>query len=161
LDSDGRPVIDNTKYTPDYNLLTPDDMDELLFSEFELALGEATRTRMLTQFGNYEYYQGRQHMNESGELVFAKDLERPADLDYDPTRYATNYFKAIINRKARWQMGGKHGIRVPSKKRSPLDSQYLDAPRQQVSADGRRQDTRNCCISCGARIRWRINTSRT
>ena len=113
-------------------------MDELLFSEFELALGEATRTRMLTQFGNYEYYQGRQHMNESGELVFAKDLERPADLDYDPTRYATNYFKAIINRKARWQMGGKHGIRVPSKEIDlPLDKLvpgYVPSA-QQVSAD--------------------------
>lgn len=113
-------------------------MDELLFSPFQLALGEATRERMRTQFENYEYYQGRQHMNEAGELVFAKDLERPAELDYDPTRYATNYFKAIINRKARWQMGGKHGIRVPRQEIDlPLDKLvpgYVPSS-QQVKAD--------------------------
>lgn len=77
-------------------------------------------------------------MNEAGELVFAKDLERPADLDYDPTRYATNYFKAIINRKARWQMGGKHGIRVPRQEidlpLDKLDPGYVPSS-QQVKAD--------------------------
>lgn len=92
--------------------MSPEDMDELLFSPFEVALGEDTRERIRSQFENYEYYDGKQHMNESGELVKAKELERPADLDYDPTRYATNYFKTVINRKARWQMSGKHGIRV-------------------------------------------------
>src|SRR5688500_19599476 len=30
-----------------------------------------------------------------------------------PTRYATNYFKAIVDRQARWQMGGMNGIAVP------------------------------------------------
>lgn len=88
-------------------------MDELLFAPFELALGEATVERIRTQYENYEYYDGKQHMDGNGALVKASDLERPEGLDYDPTRYATNYFKAIINRKARWQMGGKHGIRVP------------------------------------------------
>ena len=34
-------------------------------------------------------------------------------MDYDPTRYTTNYFKSFIKRKARWQMGGQHGISVP------------------------------------------------
>ena len=91
-------------------------MDDLLYSPFEIALGEYTKERLQTQFENYEYYQGRQHRTESGELVKASELERPAGLEYDPTRYATNYFKAIINRKARWQMGGKHGISVPRKK---------------------------------------------
>lgn len=88
-------------------------MDELLFSPFELALGADTVERLQTQFENYEYYDGKQHRNEAGELVKASDLPRPPDLDYDPTRYATNYFKMVINRKARWQMSGKHGIRVP------------------------------------------------
>lgn len=100
------------KFTADYNLMSPEDMDELLFLPFEVALGEDTRERMRSQFENYEYYDGKQHMNESGELVKAKDLERPSGLDYDPTRYATNYFKTVINRKARWQMSGKHGIHV-------------------------------------------------
>ena len=92
--------------------MSPEDMDELLFSPFDIALGEDTRERIRGQFENYEYYDGKQHMNASGELVKAKDLERPPDLDYDPTRYATNYFKTVINRKARWQMSGKHGIHV-------------------------------------------------
>lgn len=88
-------------------------MDDLLFSEFDVALGEETSERLQIQHDNYKYYEGFQHRNESGELVKAEDLERPAGLDYDPTRYATNYFKAIINRKARWQMGGKHNVTVP------------------------------------------------
>lgn len=107
------------KFTADYNLMSPEDMDELLFAPFEVALGEDTRERIRSQFENYEYYDGKQHMNESGELVKAKDLERPPDLDYDPTRYATNYFKTVINRKARWQMSGKHGIHV---KREQVDT---------------------------------------
>ena len=91
-------------------------MNELLYTPFEVALGEQARERLQNQFENYEYYNGKQHRNESGELVKASELQRPAGLEYDPTRYATNYFKAIINRKARWQMGGKHGVSVPRKK---------------------------------------------
>jgi Phage portal protein, SPP1 Gp6-like len=104
------------KFTADYNLISPEDMDELLFSPWQIALGEQTRERLQQQFENYEYYSGKQHRNEAGELVFASELERPPGLEYDPTRYATNYFKAIINRKARWQMGGKHTVAVPRKK---------------------------------------------
>ncbi len=104
------------KFTADYNLMAPEDMDELLFSPWEIALGEETVARLQTQFENYEYYSGKQHRNENGELVHASELDRPPGLEYDPTRYATNYFKAIINRKARWQMGGKHSIAVPRKK---------------------------------------------
>lgn len=104
------------KFTADYNLLAPEDMDELLFSPYQVALGEQTRERLQTQFENYEYYSGKQHRDQNGELVNAYELERPAGLEYDPTRYATNYFKAIINRKARWQMGGKHTVVVPRKK---------------------------------------------
>lgn len=106
------------QFTADYNLMSPDDMDELLFSPFQMALGEETVARLQVQFDNYEYYQGRQHRNANGELVKASELEPPVGADYEPTRYATNYFKAIINRKARWQMGGKHNVVVP---RIPMD----------------------------------------
>jgi hypothetical protein len=104
------------KFTADYNLISPEDMDELLFSPWQIALGQQTMERLQNQFENYEYYAGKQHRNENGELVFASELDRPPGLEYDPTRYATNYFKAIINRKARWQMGGKHTVAVPRKK---------------------------------------------
>lgn len=104
------------KFVADYNLMAPDDMDELLYTPFEIAMGEFTVDRLQRQFENYEYYNGKQHRDQNGELVRASELERPAGLDYDPTRYATNYFKAIINRKARWQMGGKHSVTVPRKK---------------------------------------------
>lgn len=104
------------KFVQDYNLMDPEDMDELLFSAFDQALGEETRGRIRQQFENYEYYDGKQHEDESGNLVDAKELEQPSDLDYKPTRYATNYFKAVIDRKARWQMGGQHSIHVPREK---------------------------------------------
>lgn len=103
------------KFVADYNLMAPEDMDELLFTPFELALGEETVERLTVQHDNYQYYEGFQHRNENGELVKAEDLEQPPGLEYEPTRYATNYFKAIINRKARWQMGGKHNVVVPRK----------------------------------------------
>lgn len=97
----------------DYNLMSPEDLDELLFSPFRQALGEETVERISTQLDSYEYYNGKQHEDENGTLVRAEELTRPPGVDYDPTRYATNYFKAIVDRKARWQMGGKHGISVP------------------------------------------------
>lgn len=100
----------------DYNLMSPEDMDELLFSPYRIALGEETVERIETQISNYDYYNGKQHTDgDSEELVKAEDLERPPGVDYDPTRYSTNYFKAIVDRKARWQMGGQHGVSVPRK----------------------------------------------
>src|SRR5690625_7909805 len=97
----------------DYNIASPDDLNVLIFNRFSQSLGKETRERIQRQLDNYAYYEGRQHRNEYGELVKASELPRPPGLDYDPTRYATNYFKAIVDRKARWQMGGKHGISVP------------------------------------------------
>lgn len=97
----------------DYNLISPTDMDDLLYSPYQQALGQATWARMQRQIRYYQYYEGKQHIDPStGQLVKATELPRPAGLDYDPTRYATNYFKAFIKRKARWQMGGQHGISV-------------------------------------------------
>src|SRR5690625_1501147 len=106
--------------------MNPEDMDEMLFSPFRQALGKETAERISRQINNYEYYSGKQHENEAGELVKAKDLERPPGLDYDPTRYATNYFKAIVDRKARWQMGGKHGISVPRRRIDDVEDVLSD-----------------------------------
>ena len=89
----------------DYNILSPDDVNAMIFSGYRQALGQETVNRITTQYDNYAYYEGRQHRDEYGALVKAEDLPRPPGVDYDPTRYATNYFKAIVDRKARWQMG--------------------------------------------------------
>src|SRR5690625_7486213 len=106
--------------------MNPEDMDEMLFSPFRQALGKETAERISRQINNYEYYSGKQHENEAGELVKAKDLERPPGLDYDPTRYATNYFKSIVDRKASWQMGGKHGIAVPRRQIDAMEDVLRD-----------------------------------
>jgi hypothetical protein len=97
----------------DFNFLSAPDMDDLLFSPYQQALGYETHARIQRQLANYAYYHGNQHVHPAtGQLVKASELPRPAGLDYDPTRYATNYFKAFIKRKARWQMGGQHGVSV-------------------------------------------------
>ena len=105
----------------DYNLMSPDDLNAVIFDAFRQSLGKETVERIQRQLDNYAYYEGRQHRNEFGELVKASELERPAGVDYDPTRYATNYFKAIVDRKARWQMGGQHGISVPRRQIDGMD----------------------------------------
>jgi len=112
-------------------------MDEELFSPFRQALGRQTWERMNRQIRDYEYYNGKQHVDpRTGQLVKAADLERPDGLDYDPTRYATNYFKSFIKRKARWQMGGKHGLSVPVKQIDPTTEtskpDYVPSDRQAV-----------------------------
>lgn len=121
----------------DYNIMDAEDMDELLFSAFDRSLGDQTRERLRTQFENYEYYDGKQHKDAYGNLVRGEELERPPGLDYDPTRYATNYFKAVIDRKARWQMGGKHGVRAPRKTIDSVEERtkpdYKPSPEQQKS----------------------------
>jgi hypothetical protein len=100
--------------TIDRNLLTPDVIDELIKSPIQQAMGQAEFERIQAQARDYNYYEGYQHKDPiTGALVRAEDLPRPAGLDYDPTRFVTNYFKSFIKRKARWQMGGKHGISVP------------------------------------------------
>src|SRR5699024_10125097 len=110
----------------DYQIMSPDDYTALIFNGYQQAIGKETYNRVSKQLENYAYYNGRQHVDEYGRLVKAKDLPRPAGLDYDPTRYATNYFKAIVDRKARWQMGGKHGISVPRKKIDSFDEVSKD-----------------------------------
>lgn len=121
----------------DYNLMSAPDMDDLLFSPYQQALGRETWERMQQQIRNYAYYEGRQHLDpRTGQLVKASEMPRPAGLDYDPTRYATNYFKAFIKRKARWQMGGKHGISVPPKQiddtSEMVKPNYVPSPEQEA-----------------------------
>src|SRR5690625_3034247 len=124
----------------DYNLMSPDDMNALIFNAYSQSLGKETRERIRKQLDNYLYYEGRQHRNEYGELVKASELDRPAGLDYDPTRYATNYFKAIVDRKARWQMGGKPGISVP--RRQIDDIEDVLSEDYEPSAEQKRENKR-------------------
>lgn len=99
----------------DYNILTPDNLNDLIYSPFSIAIGEQEHKRLQKQINNYNYYKGLQHRGASDELVAASELTRPPGLDYDPTRYTTNYFKSIIKRKARWQMAGAHSVNVVPK----------------------------------------------
>ncbi len=120
----------------DYNLLTPEEMDDLLFSPFHQALGRQEFERIQKQLLFYDYYEGKQHIDpETGQLVKAWELNRPPGLDYDPTRYSTNYFKAFIQRKARWQMGGKHNVVVNPKQIDTVEEtvkpDYTPSPAQE------------------------------
>src|SRR5699024_3872947 len=53
------------------------------------------------------------------------------------TRYATNYFKAIVDRKARLQMGGKHGIAVPRRQIDDMDEVLAEG---YVPSDAQRKE---------------------
>ena len=81
----------------------------------EDVLGDKEIERLDRIHYNYEYYSGKQHKDSLGRLVRSYDLNRPDGYDYDPARFETNYFKAFIKRKARWQMAGQHGIEVVPK----------------------------------------------
>src|SRR5690625_6508257 len=85
----------------DYNILSPDDFNALIFNKFEQSLGKETREQIRRQLENYAYYEGKQHRNEYGELVKAINLPRTPGVDYDTTRNATNYFKAIVDKIGR------------------------------------------------------------
>ena len=98
---------------PDYNLLTPDVVDSLLEVPMEKALGKKEIARINAVQANYDYYHGKQHYDKAtGSYVYATEVEDWDGKDYEPTRFWTNYFKAFIKRKSRWQMAGNHGINV-------------------------------------------------
>ena len=125
----------------DYHMMMPQQMDELLFSPFQQALGAHTWERINRQLKYYDYYAGKQHKHpQTGQLVRAEDLPRPDGLDYDPTRYSTNYFKSFIQRKARWQMGGKHGLTVKPKQIDPKEES--EKPDYEPSAEQKRENER-------------------
>lgn len=120
----------------DYNLLSPDSFAALVNTPLSQAFGAQTVLRISKQIESYEYYEGKQH-DLDGVLVYPKDLPRPPGLDYDPVRFYTNYFKTFIQKKARWQMGGKHKIVVPP---AQIDSHELRMmpnyePSEQQSAE--------------------------
>lgn len=97
-----------------YATISADELDRLIFSPLQQALGAQTWQRMNRQLRDYDYYAGKQHINpETGQLVNGRDMPRPPGLDYDPTRLDVNMFKSFIDKKARWLMSGKHGINVP------------------------------------------------
>lgn len=96
----------------DYNLLAPDDLTVMLKRPLEKVLSDNEIDKLEKIFYNYDYYSGKQHTDKMGRLVRAAELERPDGYAYDPARFETNYFKAFIKRKARWQMAGDHGIEV-------------------------------------------------
>lgn len=103
------------KYLAPYATVSADFYERLIFSPLQQALGPQTWRRIDRQLRDYEYYGGKQHVDPAtGQLVRANELERPPGFDYDPTRFPTNYFKSFIDKKARWLMGGRHGINVPT-----------------------------------------------
>ena len=102
----------NKLYGPDYNLLAPEELTEILKLPIEHAIGNKEVSRINRILAHYDYYDGKQHMDEFGNYVSANEVERPDGMAYSPSRFTTNYFKAFIKRKARWQMGGDHGIAV-------------------------------------------------
>lgn len=121
----------------DYHMMAPAQFDELLFSPFQQALGAQAWDRISTQLRYYDYYNGKQHIHpDTGALVRADELPRPPGLDYDPSRFTTNYFKTFITKKARWQMGGKHGITVKPEQIDPqtdvLAKGYEPSPAQEA-----------------------------
>lgn len=110
---------------PDYNLLTPDIVDNLLDVPMEKALGKREINRINSIQANYDYYHGKQHYDKTtGSYVYATEVEDWDGKDYEPTRFWTNYFKAFIKRKSRWQMAGSHGINVRPESDSQSDINY-------------------------------------
>ena len=110
---------------PDYNLLTPDIVDNLLEVPMEKALGKKEIARINAVQSNYDYYHGKQHYDKTtGSYVYATEVEDWDGKDYEPTRFWTNYFKAFIKRKSRWQMAGNHGINVRPESDSQSDINF-------------------------------------
>jgi hypothetical protein len=144
---------------PDYNLLSPDAINELTDTPLNEALGKRTVERMRKQIANYEYYHGKQYVDErTGQLVRASELPRPPGLDYDPTRFATNYFKSVIKRKARWQMGGKHGISVSPQQIDALAD--TAAPEYEPSAEQAKENRRADAFESLLYTLWQENNMR-
>lgn len=120
-------MLYNKLYGPDYHILAPDDLNDILKRPIEHAIGNKEVERINRIMAHYAYYDGKQHKNELGQFVSANELDRPDGMAYDPAKYHTNYFKAFIKRKARWQMGGNHGVAVVPKSQSESDVELAKA----------------------------------
>lgn len=97
---------------PDYNIMTPQVVEKILERPIEKALGKAEIERINKIQANYDYYNGMQDLDDFGRYIYATDQDDWDGKDYKPTRLWTNYYKAFIKRKSRWQMAGTHGINV-------------------------------------------------
>ena len=111
----------------DHNLFSPDDLTVLLKRPLDQILTNREVERLEKILYNYDYYSGKQHKNIDGMLIRSHEMERPPGYDYDPAYFETNYFKAFIKRKSRWQMAGKHGIEAIPKSDSPEDIEKAQA----------------------------------
>lgn len=118
----------------DFNILNSEDMDTLLFNPFQQALGATEHQRLQQQYRNYLYYDGYQHKGASDELVKAEDVPRPPGLDYDPTRFVSNYARLLVSKKAKWQMSGAHGIDVKVRQLGAEDSLEQQAEYKRAEA---------------------------
>lgn len=113
---------------PDYNILTPDVIDALLDVPIEKALGKREIQRVNAIQANYDYYHGKQYYDKAtGTYKYSTEAEGWDGKDYEPTRYWTNYFKAFIKRKSRWQMAGSHGINVQTKSDDQEEIEFAES----------------------------------
>ena len=67
----------------DYNLLAPDDLNEILKRPLDKVLTRNEVDRLEKALYNYDYYSGLQHTDAMGRLVRASELDRPAGYSYD------------------------------------------------------------------------------
>lgn len=112
---------------PDYNLMTPLVVDKLLERPIETALGKKEIDRINRIQSNYDFYHGKQDIDEFGKYIYATDNESWDGKDYEPSKYWTNYYKAFVKRKSRWQMAGNHGINVIPKSDKEADINHAQA----------------------------------
>ena len=143
----------------DNNLLSAESLNDLIYTPFQLAIGEQEHLRLQRQHNNYLYYKGMQHKGSSDELIAASEVQRPSGLDYDPTRYTTNYFKSFIKRKARWQMSGKHSVAVIPKMID--DAAAAAAPNYTPSGEQQREFMRAEKFEALLSQLWRENNMST
>ena len=118
----------------DFNILAPESLDDLLFAPFSQAIGATEHQRLQAQYRNYLYYDGYQHKGASDELVRAEDVPRPPGLDYDPTRFVSNYARLLVSKKAKWQMSGAHGIDAKARRLGAEDSPAQQAEYRRAEA---------------------------
>ena len=115
---------------PKYNVITPQIIDSLLDKDDITGYSHQTQEQIEKILANYDYYNGKQDVDAEGQYIYPTDSIDANGLDYKPTKYWTNYFKAFIKRKSRWQMAGDHGIDV-----EPLSDDERDVQVAQDAED--------------------------
>lgn len=115
---------------PNYKVVTPHVIDSMLGTNDTIGYSRQTEIHMSKILANYDYYNGKQDVDETGQYIYPTDSIDANGLDYKPTKYWTNYFKAFIKRKSRWQMAGDHGIDV-----EPISDKESDVKQAQATED--------------------------